>query len=113
MKNYKLDQIVRNPQKLPKKDKVFINESGVNVTSSWTDYQRKELNFWDKVFFEKKYFPDYQEFSFESMHRWAVEESDFQGKVVLEVGCGPYGFFPGLIGRAKIWIPCLSRPILC
>lgn len=97
MINNEFYNIIQGIEKLPSNGKVFVYESDINKNSDWINSQHHELKFWHNAFLKNNYFPRYREFSMESMHRWQVEASICANKIVLEIGCGPYGFFPGLL----------------
>ncbi len=75
------------------------------MAKNWTEAQRNEKEFWKRIYIDKaKDIKSYTaispqaaiDFVHKTMKRHEMSVDDLSGKVVADIGCGPYGLILGL-----------------
>lgn len=76
------------------------------MAKTWHEAQIKEKEFWEKIYVEKSsdIVESYQpitidkaiEFTSKTLTRHQLQSKNLEGKVVADIGCGPYGLILGL-----------------
>jgi SAM-dependent methyltransferase len=80
----------------------FMKNLDGNASERWRHAQETERAFWSTFYRRNPPQMDrIQAFFGRSSDRFGFPVSEFSGKTVLEVGCGPYGFFTGLSHAAN------------
>ena len=80
------------------------------MAKNWNEAQKKEREFWKKIYVEKvndikTYTPITKEaaigFSRKTLNRHQLDFQDLSGKVVADIGCGPYGMILGIDNQSQ------------
>ncbi len=80
------------------------------MAKDWNEAQTKERDFWKNIYVEKvndikSYTPISKEasiaFSRKTLNRHQLDFQDLSGKVVADIGCGPYGIILGIDNQSE------------
>lgn len=82
---------------LPRNGQVYIHQPSTSADQKWHFCQQREKDFWQYELNRPTYLPDPAAHIMPSLINWRIDTSFFKGKTTLELGAGPFGFFPGVV----------------
>ena len=91
--------------RLRKNKKVYIYDTPDCPDVKWQQYQEREKAFWTHKINNTSYNPNPESDFSPFLKHWEIDASFFKDKTVLEIGSGPFGFFPAIAGINHAFVP--------